>query len=379
MINRKVKEMEFSAIRELNSYTDKLTINLGIGRPYLKTPSIIKNAAIDAIKNDKTFYTSNYGIKELREVISNRYKFGNYENALITVGAAEAIYTTMMSFLYEGDEVLIPNPGYLAYEPIAKILSAKPVLYELNDTYQIDFIKLEKLITKKTTMIIINHPGNPTGVEFSKKSLNMLIEIANKNNIVIVSDEVYQGLNYSNETIFSLADLALTNKIVVISSLSKEYSMTGFRIGWIYTNSSNINQLVKPHLYINSCATTISQYAALCALKENPREVVNKLKENKSLMKNYLTQIKNIKFIESNAGLYYFIDVSYFGDDKVLTFAILKEINLLVIFGSAFGSKGKGYIRLSFGAKPSDIENGMKKLMNFLNSLERNEYAISNK
>jgi len=379
MLSLKIKEMEYSKIRELNKLANKDTVNLGIGRPYLNTPEIIKEAAINAINNNETFYTSNFGIDKLRDSISKRYKYGDYNNSLITVGAAEAIYTVMISFLNKNDEVLIPNPGYLAYEPIAKMCDAIPVLYDLDEKFQIDFDSLINLINPKTKMIVINHPGNPTGVVFSKETLLRLIEIANENDIVIVSDEVYLGLNYGNEKLYSLADLSLEKNIVVISSLSKEYSMTGWRIGWIYSDEKNISEMVKPHLYINSCASSISQYAALCALNENPREVVEKLSENKIIMRNYLKEINNIKYIESNTGLYYFVDISYYGDDELLSYELIKEINLLSIFGSAFGSNGKGYIRLSFGANPNAIEKGMKKLKEYLNSLERNEYAISNK
>ncbi|MGM0378436.1 MAG: pyridoxal phosphate-dependent aminotransferase [Bacillota bacterium] len=369
--NKIIDSLELSAIRKLNRLANKETINLGIGRPFCQTPEVIKKAGINAIENNKTYYTSNLGIKELRKKISDRYQLGNYKNSLVTLGAAEAIYLAIKTLTNYNDEVLIPNPGYLAYEPICNMVGLNAKSYYLNDKHKINFNKLEQLITSKTKMIIINHPGNPTGVSFSKKELKKLINICIKNDIYLISDESYIGINFSNNKLFSVADLSLDNNIIAISSLSKEYSMTGWRLGWIYTTNANINQLVKPHLFINSCATTISQYAGLKALESNPREVVKKLEINKNIMASYLEQINNIKYIESSSGLYYFIDISYYGNDKKLAKQILEDINVLTIYGSAFGENGKGYLRLSFGPKPNQIKKGMKKLSNYFNNLER--------
>lgn len=371
MISATIKNLEFSEIRKLNRLATEETINLGIGRPFCQTPEVIKQAGINAIIDNQTYYSNNLGIQKLREVISDRYALGTYENALVTVGAAEAIYTTMVSFLSREDEVLIPNPGYLAYGPIGEMIGCKVKQYDLTADYQLDLDQINALITNKTKMIIINNPGNPTGVVLQPQDLKALMEIASANDLVIVSDEAYQGLSYSGVPCPSLADFQLTKNNVVISSVSKEYSMTGWRVGWIYTHQEYIDQLVKTHLYINSCATTISQHAAYAALKENPRTVVQVLKENKKRMRKYLDQIENISYIESSAGLYYFIDVSYFGEDRELAYELLEAIDLLTIPGSAFGNNGTGCLRLSFGAQPEAIEKGMTRLVAFLNNYER--------
>lgn len=374
--NKQIKSLELSAIRKLNKLADKETINLGIGRPFCQTPEVIKNAGIEAIENNKTYYTNNLGIKKLRHAISTRYQLGNFKNSLVTLGAAEAIYLVIKTLTNYDDEVLIPNPGYLAYEPICKMVGLKAKSYCLNNKHKINFDKLKKLITSKTKMIIINHPGNPTGVSFNKEELQELIKICIDNNIYLISDESYIGINFSSEKLYSVADLSLEKNIISICSLSKEYSMTGWRLGWIYTNSENIKQLVKPHLFINSCATTISQYAGLKAIEDNPREVVEKLEINKNIMKSYLDAMENISYIKSNSGLYFFIDVSYYGDDKKLAKKILEDINVLTIYGSAFGKNGKGYLRLSFGPRPNKIKKGMKKLTNYFNNLERKQHEI---
>jgi aspartate/methionine/tyrosine aminotransferase len=372
MFNKKINDLDFSKIRELNKMATSNTINLGIGRPFCETPQSIKNAAIEAINSNKTYYTSNLGIKELREVVSERYHYGNFENVLVTVGVAEAIYIAMISFLDKEDEVLIPNPGYLAYKPIGDMIGCKVNSYSLNKKYQLDFDDIKIKITNKTKMIIINNPGNPTSAIFNKSDLEKLIKIANDNNIIILSDEVYKGLVYTDEKCVSIADINMNENIIVLSGVSKEFSMTGWRVGWIYSVKENINQMVKPHLYINSCAASISQYAAYEALKNNTREVVNQLKENKLIMKYYLDKIPNINYVDSNFGLYYFIDISEYGDDEIISKDILKIKNTLTIPGIAFGSNGKGYLRLSFGANPEEIKEGMKRLIDyFINYNER--------
>lgn len=365
MILDQIKALEYSKIRALNELANDQTINLGIGRPYCKTPDYIKNAGIEAIKNDETYYSSNYGIKALRKEISNRYIFGDFNNALVTIGAAEGIYLTMRSVLEAGDEVLIPNPGYLAYEPIAKLTGASCKFYNLTNTYQIDFKNLIKNISERTKMIIINNPGNPTGVKFNEEDLERLVGIANENEILVLSDEAYQGLVYDDTKVKSLYDFELNENIIVLSSVSKEFSMTGWRIGWIYAHKNIINEMVKHHLLMNSCASTISQYAAFEALKNNKGIVVKKLKDNKEIMEGYLKDIDNISYINTDAGLYYYIDISYYGSDDEIVMELLNEKNVLTIPGSAFGSRGKGHLRLSFGANPQDIHEAMKRIVEF--------------
>lgn len=370
MILEQVKALEYSKIRALNQLANKETINLGIGRPFCKTPEYIKKAAIDAINNDETYYSSNYGIKALRNEISKRYSKGNFNNALVTIGAAEGIYLVMRSLLEAGDEVLIPNPGYLAYEPIGRLTGATCKFYELTENYQLSFESISNNISDHTKMIIINNPGNPTGVAFKEKDLEKLVQLANEKGIIILSDEAYQGLNYSGNRVKSLYDFNHDDNVIAISSVSKEFSMTGWRIGWIYGNQGFIDEMVKHHLLMNSCASTISQYAALEGLKNNKGIVINQLKKNKNIMASFLEKIKHIKYVHTEAGLYYFIDVSFYGNDDEITMELLKQKNVLVIPGSAFGSKGKGHLRLSFGAKPDDIREAMTRIIDYFNSID---------
>ena len=370
MILDQVKALEYSKIRALNQLANEETINLGIGRPFCKTPDYIKKAAIDAINNDETYYSSNYGIKALRSEIAKRYNKGNFNNALVTIGAAEGIYLVMRSILKTGDEVLIPNPGYLAYEPIGKLTDASCKFYELTNNYQIDFKSLLNNLSDQTKMIIINNPGNPTGVAFKEEDLESLVQLANERNIIVLSDEAYQGLNYNGTRIKSVYEYDHTGNVIALSSVSKEFSMTGWRIGWIYADQDLINEMVKHHLLMNSCASTISQYAALEGLKNNKGIVISQLKKNKEMMARALESIEHIKYVHTEAGLYYFIDVSFYGNDDEIGMALLNKKNVLTIPGSAFGSKGKGHLRLSFGAKPDDIKEAMNRIIDFFKNLD---------
>lgn len=366
MIIPAIRDLEYSMIRSLNDFTDENTINLGIGRPYCKTPQVVKEAAIKAINEDQTTYTSNYGLVALRKAISRRYKYGDENNALVTIGAAEGIYLSMISLLEKEDEVLIPDPGYLAYEPIAQMIGCEYQRYPLDNSHQLDINKLSKLISNKTKVIIINNPGNPTGVAFKEEKLLSLIELAHKHGIMIISDEAYQGLTYTDQTVHSLLDYDFNEKFIVLSSVSKEFSMTGFRIGWIYADKELINEMVKGHLYMNSCAATPSQYAALAALESRDDSVRRQLKETKNLMYQGLLDIPSLQVTQTDVGLYYFVDISEIeANDMVFVKRLLEEENILAIPGSAFGTLGSGYIRLSYGAKPEDIKEAMKGLKKF--------------
>lgn len=366
MISKSIRDLEYSMIRSLNDLTDDNTINLGIGRPYCKTPEVVKEAAIKAITEDKTTYTSNYGLMALRKAISRRYKYGDENNALVTIGAAEGIYLSMLSLLEKEDEVLIPDPGYLAYEPIAQMIGCPYKKYPLDKNHQLDINKISDLMTDATKMIIINNPGNPTGVAFKENLMLELIALAKKHDIIILSDEAYQGLSYKNQKIQSLLDYEFHKNFIALSSVSKEFSMTGFRIGWIYAHEALINQMVKGHLYINSCAATPSQYAALAALESKDDSVGRQLKKSKDIMYQGLIEISEISFTNTDAGLYYFVNISKIeADDLIFIKALLEKENVLGIPGSAFGKNGSGYIRLSYGARPEGIQEAMKRLKRF--------------
>jgi aspartate/methionine/tyrosine aminotransferase len=371
--SNRISALGSSVIRDMNSRANKDSINLGMGMPYCITPENIKTAGMEAIKNNKTFYTSNFGIPELRAAIAYDYsKSQNIEisskNIMVTFGVAEAIFMILFSILDKDDEILIPDPGYIAYSIVANMLNGRIRNYKirLEDEFGLRAENIINSISDKTRMIVLNSPGNPTGGVNNAEELKKLAEFCNERDIFLLSDEVYANLNYTGESLVSISRYIGLDKLIITGGVSKEFSMTGWRIGWIITNEENISQLLKAHQVIASCASSVSQYAALEAVKTKNKSVIESLAVNRLIMEKELHLFKNIKFFTPKGGMFFFADFSYYGDDKELAMKLLEKLNVITIPGSAFGESGKGFLRLSFGADPEAIKTGLNKIRNFL-------------
>lgn len=365
-----------SLIRAMQQKARPDSINLAIGMPYCFTPEVIKKYAIESITNNKTFYSSNYGINELRDSIASHYnkKHRNpitSKNVLVTVGVAEAIFISLFSIIKPDDEVIIPDPGYPGYFITLKMLSSKILTYPLFFSNKFSFSAndiIEK-VTENTKAIILNSPSNPTGGINSSQELQKIAEYCKNKNICVISDEVYSNLNYSNLKIDSISNYLSLDNCFVLDGVSKEFSMTGWRIGWIISSEQNINNLVKVHQVVTSCASTISQYAALKALSSDTNEVILALSENRKIMQSKLSDIKQIEYYTPDSGLYFFVDFSKYGNDILLAEKILEYANVITVPGSAFGKNGKGFLRLSFGAEPEKIIIGLEKIKKYLETI----------
>lgn len=377
LISKRIIQQKGSLIREIYQKAKADSINLGLGMPYCNTPSDVKKNAIESILNNKTFYTSNYGLFELRKAIAFKYnKRHNHKishnNVLITIGVAEAIFISIFSILDSGDEVLIPDPGYPGYYITSNMLSANIVTYPLNSLNKFS-IKADDVISRisdKTKIIILNSPSNPTGGINTSGELQKIASYCEKRNICIISDEVYSNLLYSDIEVDSISNYLSLNKTFILDGVSKEFSMTGWRIGWIISSEENISELVKVHQVMSSCATSISQYAAIKAIESENKEIILLLSKNRDIMAKELKKINNISFYEPLAGLYFFIDVSKFGNDIEIAEHILDKVNVITIPGSAFGRNGNGYLRISFGANPDEVEEGTKRLNYFFEKMK---------
>jgi aspartate/methionine/tyrosine aminotransferase len=367
----RITMVESSAIRKMYDKATVGSINLGIGMPYCYTPDNIREAASRAIEDNKTFYTSNLGLFELREIIAEDYNKTSptkidASNILITAGVAEAIFLSLFSLLNAEDEILLPDPGYTGYTIPAQMIGCGicryPLYYDNNFSFKSEDI-IDR-VTARTKVILLNSPGNPTGGINSPDELSKLGEFCQGKGICILSDEIYAKL--SSSVVESVNQHISVENLIVMNGISKEFAMTGWRIGWIISSRENIKQLVKVHQVMVSCASSISQYAAMEAVKSQNKEVVVAIDNNKALMARELSKIPNIRFFTPRAGLYYFPDFSYYGNDYELAMKILEEANVVTIPGSAFGSMGKGFLRLSFGAKPEDIISGLSKINQLL-------------
>ena len=370
--SERITGIQSSAIRRMYEKAGKSSINLSIGMPYCFTPDNIKQAAIDSINNNKTFYTSNYGLPELRKLIAERYREpdNNYDesNVMVTIGVTEAIFLILFSLAEPGSEIILSDPGYPGYNISAAMngFSIKHYPLYFEDKFSVRAGDVIKLITPNTKAIVLNSPGNPTGGINSIEELRKIVDYINGKDIFIISDEVYRTLNYSNNEIASFSGLLKPEKLFVLDGVSKEFGMTGWRIGWIVSDSKNIATLIKAHQVMVSCAPAMSQYAAIEALTKNNKEVIQAMSYNKNLMSELLDGIPNVKYFVPDGGLYYFADFSSYGDDETLALKILENTDVITVPGSGFGEMGRGFLRLSFGAHPEDIRTGVERIKNYL-------------
>jgi len=376
MIFPRSENVQLSKIRDIYNRASPGCIDLGIGIPYCSTPSSVKERVYSAVLKNYTRYTHTRGIPELREAVARRYnqEFNvniTSDNVLITCGAAEAVFISMFSLLRGKDEALIPDPGYPAYPAVAKLLEAEPVPYTLSIENQFG-IQAEEILSKinsYTKILLLNSPSNPTGGINNKTELKKIAEYLKDNEkICVISDQIYSRLNYSHNPVTSLSDYLDLDNIILISGVSKEFSMTGFRIGWAVSSEKNISELSKTHLYQVSCAPSLSQWAAVEALHSGSEEVKQYMLHNRNEMLNELKKVTHLNYIIPQAGLYFFVDVSQYGSGDEICNKLLKEAEVITIPGSGFGKAGTDYIRLSFGTSPDKIKEGMKRLQKFFNS-----------
>lgn len=377
----KMDKIPFSGIRKVSEAVAKLekegreVINLGIGRPNFDTPSHIKEAAKKALDDGEVFYTSNYGIESLREAVANKFNKDNgldfkMSDIIITVGANQAVSIAMTALLDPDDEVLVPNPSWLHYFYCADLAGAKTVSYPLleENDFNVTPGDIEKLITNKTKMIIVNSPNNPTGSMLSKDSLEKISEIAIKYNLIVLSDEIYEKLIYDNNVHYSIASLpGMKKRTVVINGVSKSYSMTGWRIGFAgCANPEFISAMIRVLQYTVTCAPSFVQYGALEALA-GPQDCVESMRSEfdmrRKLVYGTINNIEGLSCKCPKGAFYAFVNIKKLGmSDEEASNYYLNEAGVAMVPGSAFGEYGKGYLRVAFSNSYENIERAMKKI-----------------
>jgi len=387
-LSSKARALGLSGIREINELLQKIpdVIRLEYGEPDFDPPEYVKNAAIDAIIKGRAKYVSSAGLPELREAISEKLKKENnitYEpsEVVVTNGANAAIHYSLETIVNEGEEVLIPDPGWANFEHAVKAVGAKPKfypLYEEND-FEPQIDDIEKLIGEKTKAIIINSPNNPTGAVYSRKVIENIANLALQHNLFVLSDEVYEKFIYGTDanriSHVSIASLneEIKQKTITINSLSKSYAMTGWRIGYAGGPKEVIDGIAKFISAEESCVNAISQYAAIAALKgpqDFTKKMVQEFSERRKILINGFSKAKGIKYASPRGAFYLFVNVKELGIDSYsLAIKILKEAHVAVVHGSAFGKNGEGYLRLSYAASVKDLEEALRRLTNFFNNL----------
>ena len=377
----KMNDIPFSGIRKVTESVAKLEkegkdiISLSIGRPNFDTPAHIKEAAKKSLDEGHIFYTSNYGTESLRQAVADKLKRDNgldYEmsDVIVTVGANQAVSIAMTALLDPGDEVLVPNPSWLHYFYCADLVGAKTVSYPLLEENNFNVVPedIEKLVTPKTKMVIVNSPNNPTGSVLSKESLQAIADIAEKYDLVVLSDEIYEKLIYDDSVHHSIASLpGMRDRTVMIHGVSKSYSMTGWRIGFAVTaNKEFISAMIRVLQYTVTCANSFAQDGAEVALN-GPQDCVEDMRQQfdrrRKLVYDRINKIEGLSCIAPKGAFYCFVNIKKLGmSDEEASNYYINEAGVAMVPGSAFGEYGKGYLRVSFANSSENIEKAMDRI-----------------
>jgi len=355
-------------------------ISLGVGEPDFDTPWHIRDEGIYSLERGRTFYTSNAGLKELREEIcrylSRRCKVDyTIDETLITVGGSEAIDLAMRVLLNPGDEVLIPQPSFVSYLPCAVLADGVPVVINLKaeNEFRLTAQELEDAITDKTKLLVLPFPNNPTGAVMTREDLEAIAEVIIRHDIYVLSDEIYSELTYAGDHV-SIASLpGMKERTITMNGFSKAYAMTGWRLGYACGPREIIKQMTKVHQFAIMCAPTNSQYAAVEALRNGDDDVI-KMRESYNGRRRYLLHAfaeMGLPCFEPLGAFYAFPCIKEFGmtSDEFAS-RLLKEEKVAVVPGSAFGECGEGYLRISYAYSLEDLKKALDRMADFVKRLK---------
>lgn len=356
-------------------------VHLEQGEPDFITPGHILEAAVDAIKKGFTHYTEINGTLELRQTIAEKLEKENGVDAdpqtevTVTSGSQEAMFIAALGFLNPGDEALILDPYYPAYFEDTLIAEAVPITVLLNEEkdYGIDMEALERKITKRTRMVWMCNPSNPTGHVFSKEDLEIIAEVAQKHNLIVFVDEIYEKLVYDDVRHISIGSLpGMENRTITVNGFSKAYAMTGWRVGYVVAEKKLSAILRKLHYYTTLCPNAISQKAALAALmgpQNCVQEMITEYNRRRKLVINELDMIKSLSYTTPKGAFYFFPNFSSFEkSDEVIASYLLEKARVVTVPGSGFGKAGEGHLRISYSVSYEQVKEGMKRIRECLES-----------
>lgn len=390
-ISNRVKNMAPSGIRKFFDIAEKRddVISLGVGEPDFTTPKAIIEAAQKSLGEGVTHYTSNDGILKLREAISNylneRFSIDYNPDGeiIITVGASEAVDISLTTVISPGDEVLIPEPGYVSYAPCVTLAGGVPVAVPTSseDGFKTSADLLEKYVTEKTRVLIISYPNNPTGVILDKKELLDIADFAKKYDLAVISDEIYQELTYGVKPVSIASIPGMKERTFYIGGFSKAFAMTGWRIGYLCGPHDAVQQARKIHQYRIMCPPTVSQVAAIEALSScmlDVRRMVDEYDKRRKVIFNGLLDI-GLDVIEPKGAFYIFPSIKSTGlSDEEFAIKLLTYANVAVVPGSAFGESGKNHVRCSYATSLDNIHEALNRMESFVKGLKPS-YDVSKK
>lgn len=355
-------------------------VALTVGQPDFITPWHIREAGIESLQNGKTYYTSNAGLLELRTELSKyldrRFglKYDGEKEILVTVGGSEAIDLAVRTCVERGDEVIIPTPCFVCYEPCVRLAGGVPVIVEtkLEDRFKLTAEQLKKAITPKTKMLILAYPNNPTGAIMTKEDLEEIAEVIRGTDIIVLSDEIYSELTYGRKhtSIANIPDMA--ERTIIASGFSKSYAMTGWRLGYIAAPAPLAKQMLKIHQYAIMCAPTTSQFAALEAVK-NGDDDIEMMKEEYDRRRKYITNgfaRIGLECFEPEGAFYAYPNIGSFGlSSDEFCERLLHDTRCAIVPGTAFGSTGEGFARISYAYSIKHIDAALERIEAFIKKL----------
>ena len=382
-IAKRVQDMKPSGIRKFFDIVSerKDAISLGVGEPDFDTPWHIRDEGIYSLEKGRTFYTSNSGLLELRREICNYLKSHydcEYESkgeVLITVGGSEAIDIGLRALLEPGEEVIIPQPSYVSYEPCTVMAGGVPVIVELEekDEFRLTPEKLLSAVTDKTKVLILPFPNNPTGAIMERGDLEKIAGIIKEKDLFVLSEEIYSELSYKEGHV-SIASLpGMKERTILINGFSKAFAMTGWRLGYACGPENIISQMTKLHQYCIMCAPTTSQYAAVEALKHGDRDV-EKMRESYNERRRFLMhEFKEMRLqcFEPYGAFYVFPSIKKFNmTSDEFAIKLLEKKNVAVVPGTAFGDCGEGFLRISYAYSIDNLKTAIDRIKEFISELE---------
>ena len=383
-LSDKITNIKPSGIRKFFDIVSEMedAISLGVGEPDFDTPWHIRDEGIYSLEKGKTFYTSNAGLKELRQEICNYYgrKQGVVYNplteTLVTVGGSEGIDLALRCMLNPGDEVIIPTPCYVSYEPCTVMADGVPVILPLKNENQFRLTaeELEGAITEKTKVLILAFPNNPTGAIMEKEDLEAIAPIIEKHDLFVISDEIYSELSYKSKHVSICSIPGMRERTIIINGFSKAYAMTGWRLGYALGPEVIIKQMIKLHQFAIMCAPTTSQYAAIEALKNGEEDVIEMTEAYNQRRRFLMNEFKEMGLpcFEPFGAFYVFPCIKEFGmTSEEFALKFLEEEKVAVVPGTAFGDCGEGFLRISYAYSIEDLKVAIGRLKNFIEKLRK--------
>jgi len=370
---RRLRGVEKSVIRQVFDRALPGSINLGLGEPDLPTPDVIRREAARVVLEEQNGYTTHAGLPALRERVASDYAQLRLapEQVVVTAGSQEALYIALLTLVGEGDEVLIPNPGFVAYPTIVRMAGGTPRFYALPSArdFSFDAEDFRRQLTPRTKVVVCISPSNPTGRVLSRAELSEMARALEGSGAYLVSDEIYRDLYFTPERPASVSEFR-PERTLVIGGLSKSMSMTGWRLGWLCGDADVLKSALVLHGYTTTCASTVSQKAALAAWTEEAAAARASMRETFRARRDHLLGLLSrelgLRAVATEGAFYTMVDVSAHGDSMSVAERFL-EHRVITVPGSAFGTEGEGHLRVSFCADTGVLEEGVRRMKEALN------------